>query len=113
VCKNCEEGKFQELAEADEYTCKECTNGTHALNATHASVSSPDICTFCPIATFQNVNVANTLYKCQNCATGTYSSEEGQTVCKLCDEYPTEFINSQCCGGTCPQLDGQCGVSCS
>lgn len=60
---------------------------------------------------------------CTDCtpgASGDYTSEPGQSACKLCSGFSTEWINSQCCGKTGTQLDeghcgilkGKCGVSC-
>jgi len=60
---------------------------------------------------------------CTDCtpgASGDYTSEPGQSACKSCSGFSTEWINSQCCSKTGPQLDvghcgilkGQCSVSC-
>jgi hypothetical protein len=120
-CKACEDGKFQELTRATEYTCKFCAAGKSFDTKSTVCITCEEgqyqesnnlasaVCKECAIKQYSPSITAT----CLPCASGMYSSEEGQTVCKSCDDYPNEFINSQCCGGSCPQLNNQCEVSCS
>ena len=121
-------------------TCTQCVSGTYsttenANSCTICDANSVDCagssegkcnagysgdgasCAQCAIGKFKG-DVANG--GCTNCTdpspgvVGGYTSEVGQTACKSCSLFSTEWINTQCCSDSthCGHLLNQCGTSC-
>lgn len=108
VCKPCAAGSVQ--PDPGQTDCDQCAAGKAASSATGT-------CEDCQPGFFQSGVDDN--YACEACesgASGTYTSEVGQTACKSCSLFSTEWINTQCCSDPdstqCGRLLNQCGTSC-
>ena len=121
-------------------TCTPCNSGTYSTTENANSCTTCDAnsvgctglsegqckagysgngasCAQCAIGKFKG-DVANG--ECTDCTNpspgvvGGYTSEVGQTACKSCSLFSTEWINTQCCSDSthCGHLLNQCGTSC-
>jgi plastocyanin len=133
ACAPCAAGYYQSGVDND-YKCEECKDGriTNTLTETGATTcdlcpgfgkvaaDSTSQCLDCPVKTFQHPTENKDNYVCEACTdpspgvVGNYTSEVGQSACKSCSLFSTEWINTQCCSDStqCGHLSGQCGTTC-